>query len=250
MIHTRLGEVNKNRYGTEMIIIEYKNYKNIKVKFNDKYGYEVNSIYGNFKIGNIGNPYDRSIYNVGYIGEGKFTPSINKKMTPQYIRWSNMFRRCYCADYYNKHTTYKNCVVCDEWHNFQKFASWYDQNYYACNEEIHLDKDILCKGNKIYSPEFCVFIPQALNKLLTKSNKIRGNTPIGIIKRNNYYEVKCGEGNKNPKYIGVFKNENDAFYAYKSHKEKIIKEMANKYKEIIPYKVYLALLKYTVEITD
>jgi predicted transport protein len=57
-----------------MTIIEYINKINIKVKFED--GYVCNSTYRAFKKGEIKNPYDRSVYNIGYLGEGDYKVSL------------------------------------------------------------------------------------------------------------------------------------------------------------------------------
>ena len=59
--------------------------------------------------------------------------------------------------------------------------------------------------------------------------------------------LSTSEGNK---YLGLFPNQQEAFYAYKKAKEKYIKEVADLYKNIIPQKVYDAMYSYQVEITD
>ncbi len=113
-----------------------------------------------------------------------------------------------------------------------------------------IDKDILNKGNKIYSPETCVFVPQNINSLFVKRDKSRGNDPIGTNQLpSGNYEVRCNNGEESD-YLGRFDNIYEAFYAYKVHKEKIIKQVADEYKEYIPQKLYHALYNYQVEITD
>lgn len=54
------------------------------------------------------------------------------------------------------------------------------------------------------------------------------------------------------KYIvfGYFDSLEDAFYSYKINKEKYIKKVADKYKNIIPRKLYNAMYQYKVEVTD
>ena len=44
----RIGEINKNKYGTEMKIIEFRNREDIVVEFMDKYKYRKRTTYRNF----------------------------------------------------------------------------------------------------------------------------------------------------------------------------------------------------------
>ena len=114
-----------------------------------------------------------------------------------------------------------------------------------------IDKDILYKNNKIYSPSTCIIIPQNINKLFCKSNTIRGELPIGITynTKRNVYMAYMYANNKH-KYLGWANNSQDAFILYKIAKEQHIKEMADKYKDQIPQKVYDAMYNYQVDITD
>lgn len=62
-----------------------------------------------------------------------------------------------------------------------------------------LDKDILVKGNKIYSPETCCFVPQEINNLFTKRKSCRGTLPIGVkyIKENKKFSASFSRNKKN-----------------------------------------------------
>jgi len=115
-----------------------------------------------------------------------------------------------------------------------------------------LDKDILYKGNKIYSHDTCVFVPQSINLLFTKSDRVRGDLPIGVTyrKRSRKFEVKCCDGTKKRIFLGSYNTPEEGFQAYKKYKEKLIKQIANKYIDQIPNKLYNALITYTVEIDD
>jgi hypothetical protein len=149
--------------------------------------------------------------------------------------------------------TYKDCSVCDEWLNFQNFAAWYDKNYYeVTGERMDLDKDILVKGNKIYSPDTCAFVPHSINGLFVKNNARRGNLPIGVSyeKKNSKFKAKCNNGKKKAIGIGHFNTSKEAFLAYKEFKENLIKRIAFEYKEKIPSVIFNALLNYEVEETD
>lgn len=234
-----------------MKIIKYNRNNDIEVYF-EEYDWSIKNIsYQSFKKGTLSCPYEKRTYGIGYLGEGKYKTRENNKKTKAYIVWSDLLRRCYCIEY--KNITYKDCRVCNEWHNFQNFAEWFYKNYYDIDSQcMALDKDILCKGNKIYSPNTCVFVPQRINNLFTKRQNRRGNNKIGVHehKRDKVYEVNCNDCNGKQIYLGRYLNENEAFNSYKEYKEKIIKEVADKYKDKIPNKLYEALYKYEVEITD
>ena len=247
----RTGERGVNSFGSKMIITKYNNALDIDV-YLPEYDYTINHVtYNNFKRGNIKCPYEPRYYGIGYLGEGKYKMSENGKKTKCYNTWHNMLERCYNPKYQEKYPTYKDCEVCESWHNFQTFAEWYNDNYYQIHGEVMcLDKDILIKGNKIYSPETCVFVPEKINLLFIKSDNSRGNDPIGAHQLpSGNYEVRCNNGEESD-YLGRFDNIYEAFYAYKVHKEKIIKQVADEYKEYIPQKLYHALYNYEVEITD
>lgn len=254
----RTGEENYNAYGTLMRIVEYKNNRNIVIEFQDEHKAKVPTTYQNFKDGSIKNPYHKSIYGVGYIGEGKYKTWENGKDTVTYKTWQNMLKRCYDAYYINKNPTYIDCYVCDEWLNFQNFAEWYKEEMYECNgEKLELDKDILIKGNKIYSPETCIFVPQRVNSLFTKCDNVRGEYPVGV----SYYKtsgkllVQCRifeNGKSKSKHLGRFPLNKpfQAFYTYKMFKENYIKQVADEYKNLIPQKLYDAMYRYEVGIND
>ena len=50
--------------------------------------------------------------------------------------------------------------------------------------------------------------------------------------------------------LGYYDSSEEAFYAYKAAKEAYIKEVFNEWKYQIEPRVYEALMKYQVEITD
>ncbi|WP_252225297.1 MULTISPECIES: hypothetical protein [unclassified Clostridium] len=246
----RCGESKLNDFGTKMTIIEYKDIHNIVVKFED--GYITEAQYRQFKKGNLKSKNEKRFYNIGFLGVGKYETKINGKFTKQYSQWSGMLTRCYNNKLHKEHMTYENCSVCEEWLNFQNFAKWFDENYYEVdNEVMNLDKDILIKGNKVYCPSTCIFVPQNINKLFCKADASRGNLPIGVTyhERDHIFEVKCCGINKRT-YLGRFNNSNEAFLHYKEYKESVIKEIAKSYKNKIPKKLYSALYMYKVETTD
>ena len=250
-VKDRVGEINYNKFGSKMEIIKYNTNKDIDVYFEEYNWTYHNTRYRDFEKGNIKCPYEPRYFNKGYIGEGKY----NSKNLKCYNSWCNMLRRCYSEDYQNKKPTYIGCEVCEEWLNFQNFAKWFEENYYEIKgERMSLDKDILIKGNKIYSPNRCILIPERINTLFTKRQNNRGNYPIGITEGKNNLMVYCNTYKNNQCCIGRFKinQVEEAFQCYKQFKEKVIKQVADDYysKGLIPKKLYDAMYRYEVEITD
>jgi hypothetical protein len=127
---------------------------------------------------------------------------------------------------------------------------WFDEHYI---ERYDLDKDILIRGNKVYSPETCCFVPHKLNCTINKCQKSRGKLPIGVHydTERQKFTATMRQGMKTI-FIGRFTTSSDAFSAYKTAKEKYIKELAESYfsKGRITERVYQALMKYEVKITD
>lgn len=243
----RVGEVSYTKYGTPAKIVEYHNSKKVLVEFQDDYKYRYYTSYYNFIHDSIINPYDKNIYNTGFIGYGKY----NSKH-PAYPVWHNMIRRCYYEKRSYDIMSYKDCCVDEEWHNFQNFAEWFEKNWYECNEKLVLDKDVKQHGNKNYSKNNCMLLPEKLNLLFVKESGRRGNLPIGVYfsTNANCYIAECSKDGK-PQYLGCYTNVEDAFLKYKHFKENYIKELLEeKYKDILPIDVYNAVYKYEIDIND
>lgn len=251
---TRLGETRMMNCGEIAFIVNYVCYNDITVQFK-KTGELVKTTYSNFKKGKIKSRFTPSVFGVGYIGYEKSIDE-NGELYDSYIRWKSMLKRCYYDKCQKTCPTYKGCCVCEEWLNYSNFKKWYDENYYEIeNQTMNLDKDILVKNNKIYSPNTCVFVPQNINTLFTKNNKSRGKYPIGVCKPNNSnkFKAQCNtfyNGKSKLKGLGYYNTIEDAFNAYKQFKETEIKQMADYYKDKIPDKLYEAMYNYKVEITD
>lgn len=252
----RTGEKGINNFGSEMIIVEYKNRIDIDVYF-PKYDWTVKGVrYDNFKKGSIKCPYEKRTYGIGYLGEGEYKAWENNKDTRVYKTWHSMIQRCYDEKFHEKYPTYIGCTVDKHWLNYQNFAKWYEENYYEIEGEImNLDKDILVKHNKIYSPDTCIFVPQAINNLFVKCDKSRGEYSIGVNPHGNKYRVRCRlinpkTGKSKDKHLGLYDTQEKAFEIYKYYKEKNIKQIADYYFGRIPTKLYNALYEYEVEITD
>lgn len=248
-----IGEINYNKFGSKMEIIEYNGYNNVKVFF-DEYNWIYEGRYDYFKNSTLKCPYEPRIYGVGYIGEGKYCLKYNRKL---FDTWSGMLQRCYSEKYQLKKPSYIGCEVKEYWFNLQNFGKWYEENYYEIEgQQIHLDKDILVKGNKIYSPSTCIFVPERINSLFTKCDKVRGNLPMGVIEdgKTHHFRARCSTLDNNCKLkrveLGSYKTPQEAFIHYKIFKENYIKQVANEYKTYIPKELYDAMYRWEVDIND
>ena len=167
-----------------------------------------------------------------------------------------MLQRCYDSKFHEKYPTYKGCKVESYLLNFQNMCEWIENNYYeVLGEKMCLDKDILCKGNKIYSRDTCIFVPERINTLFTKRDNCRGKDPIGVDQLpSGNYQVRCKNGYGKRIYLGTYSTKEEAFQVYKQYKEKVIKEVIDSYEGIIPEPHYSrlreAMYNYKVEIDD
>ena len=255
-IKSRVGETNYNKFGSEMVIKEYRSAKDLDVYF-PEYDWTFEHVkYDQFKKGKIKCPYERRYYGVGYLGEGKYKVFENGRDTDKYKIWHGMLMRCYDPKYQEKHPTYKGCSVEDYLLNFQHMGKWLEENYYEVpGEKMHLDKDILCKGNKVYSRSTCIFVPQRINNLFVKSDNSRGKDPIGVRPNSSgNYEARCSNGYGKQVSLGTYNSKEEAFQVYKQYKEKVIKEVIDSYEGVIPEPHYsrlkTAMYNYEVEIDD
>ena len=248
-----VGLERHNNFGSKMIITRSNTSKDIDIYFPQYDWTYKNGKLSAFRGGKVKCPYERRYCGVGYIGEGEHKVCENGKDTHIYKVWIGMLKRCYDENA-NRYDLYggSGATVCEEWHNFQNFAEWYEENYYQVgNERMEIDKDILIKGNKIYSPQTCIIVPRTINSLFVKSNSIRGDYPIGVSKgrTEGKFAVRCNYRGRE-KGLGEYFTIKEAFNVYKYFKENYIKEVADEYKPYIPKELYDAMYRYKVEITD
>ena len=233
-----------NNKGTLMKIVEVNSLADIVVEFQDKYHLRRKTTYSNFKRGQVKNPYDTTVYGVGMVGEGVYKTWERGHITTEYSIWADMLRRCYSEKIKDKQHAYFGIVtVCDKWKIYQNFAEWYIDNKFSINERLHLDKDILCPGSKLYSPNTCLLVPQRINMLLLNKPNKRG-LPNGIRKVKKGYMAQYDQFE-----LGIYNTVEEAYSYYAKEKEKKIREVAKEYKNIIPQKVHDALLGYRANIT-
>ena len=139
-----------------------------------------------------------------------------------YTKWADMLSRAYSKTYHIQRPNYINCTVCPEWRSFMRFREWMEQQTW---QGMHLDKDVLLPGNKIYSPTTCIFISPQLNALLGNNKNQRGKYPQGVYKDTscNSYTARIKYKGKG-KHLGNFPTIIKAKVAYDlARKEKITK---------------------------
>lgn len=246
-----------NNKGCLMRIVEYIDNRNIIVEFQDKHKTRVKTSYGNFKRGIVRNPYYPTIYGVGIVGN-KYPIVEDGKITKEYSVWTNVLGRCFDSLVKKKQPTYTNITCCQEWLYYENFHEWLHKqpnfDKWRSGNGWGVDKDIFIKRNKVYSPEMCCLVPQNVNCLFLKREAERGIYPIGVRYRDGYgFLASCHNPFTNRKEeIGSYSNPIDAFKAYKSYKEDLIKKVAEiEYRAgNITKRCYESMINYEVEIDD
>lgn len=158
-----------NSFGSKMIIKEYRKNSDMDVYFPEYNWTFEHAQLSHFTRGNLRCPYERRYFNVGYIGEGKYNwqnyPNICNK-------WLHILERSYSKSWKKNHPQYNSTTCGRGFHCLQDFGQWYENNIYEVKMQVmDLDKDLLGKGNKIYSPETCCFLPRCINSSLAHPNK-------------------------------------------------------------------------------
>lgn len=150
---------------------------------------------------------------------------------PFFRRWEKMLERCYSKPLHEKHPTYKGCTVCEEWLTFSNFRRWMENQDW---EGKDLDKDLLQKGNKVYSPETCIFIKGVVNRFINSCSGSRGKYLIGCTsfnKTNSKFVAECqnpfSPENSSDGYIGEYITELEAHLAWKKRKHEYACQLAD-----------------------
>ena len=250
-----IGKVCKSLNSGDFKVLKYNNAKDVEIQFL-KTGFETSVRLGQVKSGSIKDPYSPSVYGVGIVGT-KYPITINGVQTKEYVLWKRMLERCYSDSAYQKRRqTYEGCEVSDKFKSYEYFYEWCHSQIGFGNDgngnPFHLDKDLLVKGNKVYSENTCVFIPAEINSLLIKREALRGGYLIGVCwnKTNKAFMAQVGKGKGRSENLGYFKTELEAFNTYKKAKEAFVKEQAEKWKSQIDLRAYNALMNYEVNIDD
>ena len=245
-----VGKVFKSLNSGDFKIVKYNDTKDVEIRFL-KTGYETSVQLGNIRKGEVKDPYTPSVFGVGILGT-KYPSEVNGVQTKEYKLWTSMLVRCYSDSFKKKHPTYEDCEVSNNFKSYEYFYEWCHKQVGFNNKGWQLDKDLLVKGNKVYSENVCIFIPKEINTLLVKREASRGEYLIGVSwhKTKKAFVARVNKNKGKPEWLGLFKTELEAYNAYKTTKESFIKEQANKWKSQIDDRAYNALMNYEVDIDD
>lgn len=239
--NNRVGERYKNTFGSWCTVIEYNNAKDIIVRFDT--GFITKTVTSRLIDGKTKDFLFPTVYGMGYMGDGAYRCEINGKKLKAYNDWAGILYRCYDRKFHIKRPTYKGCSIVDEWLNYQSFAKWHSEQ--KREDGWMLDKDVIVKNNKVYSPETCCFLPLELNCIFGNHNSARGPYKIGVVMRGRKYSAYVSVDAKRIQ-LGSFDTEEEAFNVHKAAKEENIRRVTEKYKGIIDDRAYESLMNYSL----
>jgi hypothetical protein len=173
------------------------------------------------------------------------------KSTPEYNMWIGFMNRCYNKGQRKLNPSYENCLASSRFQNFDHFVEWLYLQVGFNREGWQLDKDILYKGNKVYSEDTCCLVPKEINVVFTHKRRDKGLHPIGVSYKSRLKKYVAQISlDKVVTHLGCFETSENAFAAYKTAKEAYVKTLANKWKGQIDERVYEALMKWEINIDD
>lgn len=191
------------------------------------------------------------IYGQGF-NDGSLPTKLNGKHLKEYLVWRAMICRCYSAYSLKLKPTYKGVEVCENFKSYSYFYNWCQNQVGFKKPDFVFDKDILDPTGKIYSEDNCVFIPQALNKLLTLRQRDRSKYALGVMRVKGKEPRFKSILNKGTRYLvelskETFSSSEEAHQDYLKRKKDFICQQAEKYKADLDFRVYEALITFNLE---
>lgn len=243
-----IGKVYETKHYGYCTVVSLVNRKNITIEFSD--GHRATCTLQNLKRGSVFNPFHPKVYGVGFIGVGEYSAKIGKSIHPFYEAWRGSLRRCYDPKAQKKRPNYIGCSVHSDWHNYQDFCKWSEEEVFFTGYK--LDKDLLVANNKVYSPDTCVYLPNELNCMISNTGIGGRELPKGVSlssnpkARSKIYVANLQRKTTNNYNLGYFDNPEEAHAVYKMEKEKYVKERAMFWRENISTKAFDALMCWTL----
>lgn len=251
IIDSVVGETfNSNSFG-KFVVLNYEHSERVSIQFEATGGVNVTDLY-RIRSGSVVDPLAKTNFGAGYIGYGYDNKCEDSKKLLK--TWSGVVQRCFDPLWKERHKCYEHTTCSEDFLCASDFIVW-GKSQVGYNDvdqfgkPFALDKDILVKGNALYSPYTCVFVPRDINNLILSNRKVRGNLPLGVTTKGDKFRARVSI-NKKETALGVFDTVEDAFQAYKEAKEFHIKDVTEMWKDHIDPRVYEALMKWSVEIND
>lgn len=148
--------------------------------------------------------------------------------------WNKINARCLPGGKYQM-TGPSYIGVTNGFSGFQEFAEWCNQQPgYSAKDSFgmffEIDKDIICLGNKVYSPEYCCFVPRRINSLFTSCRAARGDLPLGVsfMAKRGKYRAYCNSDGR-LKHLGHFDGPGEAHRAWQAEKVLVIQQAKSSY---------------------
>lgn len=140
--------------------------------------------------------------------------------TRSYSMWNALKYRCKVGGQHQlRFPSYIGCKIAGGFEDYQFFVDWHREQVGYGIDGYALDKDIIDKQSKIYSPETCALVPRELNSFYTPHTAVR-DLPQGVyyIEQTGKYKAALSIGNK-LKYVGTYGTIDAAWEAFKEAKE-------------------------------
>ena len=240
-----VGKRFRNNLGEWATVMEYIGATKIAIEFDGyegKINYAANAALRN---GGFRNSYKPTMDGVGYMGVGKYVGKVEDGTDKVYVIHRHMIARCYSERVQKLQPAYIGCSVDERWHNLQVFADFYINNqFYGLG--YHLDKDLLIRGNRVYSPEACTLLPPEINSALASTPESVSGLPLGVNKIDNGYVARLNKTGQGREYLGYYKTAEEAHNIYVKAKEAYIHSLAEKWKGKIEDRAYQALMEWKV----
>lgn len=165
---------------------------------------------------------------VGYTLEGKQIQKVIWRC-PYYKVWSDMLRRCCSEDFKKQNIVYADVEVCEEWLRFSSFRNWSVSRY---ADGMQLDKDILIRGNRLYSPQTCCYVPNYVNTIILTCSR-RSNMLIGATykKSRARYSTPYVATSTINGHIGCFSTAEEAHRAWQVDRIQSIESVIERYRK-------------------
>jgi hypothetical protein len=184
-----------------------------------------------------------TVYGIGYLGVGEYkTRRTSKGMTNEYVMWTNMLSRCYGKPYQNNPANparYAECTVCEEWHNFQNFAKWCNEQPNFGKPRYSLDKDLTEFGNTVYCPEKCYIVAPKVNSAVKMMEWKRDtDLPQGVYRHGGCYSSHAGGKSKYSSSVDILRT------WYVEKKKEHVVQTATEYRYEVTEAIYNNLLNW------